>query len=149
MLPAHTLAASCPNGQPTDSSGQCCAPGEILTTTDRKCCPSAYVQYSGAGTTSCTQSASDCASSSASDPTGCLFTTYINPLINILSAAVGLVVVIGIIYGAIEYITSAGDPQKASSGKKHIMNALIGLAAFLFLYAFLQFIVPGGLFNGA
>ena len=77
----------------------------------------------------------------------CLFDTYVNPFIALLSAAVGVVVVISIIYGSIEFIQSGGDPGKAASGKKHITNALIGLAAFLMLYGFLQFILPGGLFN--
>lgn len=78
----------------------------------------------------------------------CLIDVYANPIISLLSAAVGVLVVITIVYGSIEFIQSGGDPGKAASGKKHITNALIGLAAFLMLYAFLQFILPGGLLHG-
>ncbi|MGH7142141.1 MAG: hypothetical protein ACREF5_01560 [Candidatus Saccharimonadales bacterium] len=91
--------------------------------------------------------ANDEKSSSTTD-TQCLFSKYVNPVIDLLSAAVGVVVVIAIIIGAIEYTSSAGDPQRSASGRQHIMNALLGLFAYFFLYAFLQFIVPGGLFNG-
>jgi len=80
-------------------------------------------------------------------PRACLFSKYLNPVINLLSAVVGLVVVIGIIFGAIQVSSSAGDPQKAASGKGHIRNALLGLLAYILLYSFLQFIIPGGKFN--
>lgn len=78
----------------------------------------------------------------------CLFAKYINPAIALISAAVGVAIAIAIIVGGIEYITSAGDPQRAASGKKRIVNALIGLVAFALLFAFLQFIIPGGVLNG-
>jgi hypothetical protein len=80
--------------------------------------------------------------------TTCLFAKYINPLVNLLSAVVAVVVVIGIIVGAVQFSSSAGDPQKAANGKNHIRNALFGLLAYLLLYAFLQFIIPGGFLNG-
>lgn len=80
--------------------------------------------------------------------TACLFAKYLNPAIQLISAAVGIAIVIAIVLGAMEYITSGGDPQRAASGKKRIVEALIGLAAFALLYAFLQFIIPGGLANG-
>ena len=73
---------------------------------------------------------------------------YVNPLITMLSVLVGVVIVIAIIYGGIEYIMAEGDPQKAAAGRKRIINALFALAAFLLLYGFLQFIVPGGVLNG-
>lgn len=70
---------------------------------------------------------------------------YINPLISLLTVIVGLAVVIGIIIGAIQVITSAGDPQKAASGRDHVRNAIIALVAYIFLFGFLQFLIPGGL----
>lgn len=85
--------------------------------------------------------------STQKNPSSCLFAKYVNPLIALLSAAVGVVVVISIITGAIQFSSSAGDPQKAANAKNKIRNALLGLLAYLLLYAFLQFIVPGGKFN--
>lgn len=80
--------------------------------------------------------------------TTCLYKKYINPLVQLLSALVGLAVVISIIYGGIQYVTSAGDPQRTEAGKKRIVESLVGLAAFMLLYVFLQFITPGGILNG-
>lgn len=74
-------------------------------------------------------------------------TGYINGAISLLSALVGVVAVISVITGGIQYSTSAGDPQKAAKAKGRIMNAIIALVAFGLLYGFLQFIIPGGLFN--
>jgi len=88
-----------------------------------------------------------CCPQNSADGTSCLFAKYVNPLIQVLSALVGVAVVISIIYGGIEYVTSAGDPQRAEAGKKRIIESLVGLAAFMLLYAFLQYITPGGILN--
>lgn len=82
------------------------------------------------------------------DASSCLFGKYINPLVQLLSALVGIAVVISIIYGGIQYVTSAGDPQRAEAGKKRIIESLVGLAAFMLLFAFIQYVLPGGILNG-
>jgi hypothetical protein len=76
-----------------------------------------------------------------------LITSYIDPTINLLSVMVGVAVVISIVFGGIQYASSAGDSSKVSAAKNRIRNALVALIAFMFLYAGLQFIVPGGVFN--
>jgi hypothetical protein len=72
---------------------------------------------------------------------------YINPAINMLSGAFGIIVVISLILGGIQYTTSAGDPQKVAQAKKRIINTVVALVAFFFLFGFLQFLIPGGLFG--
>jgi len=74
-----------------------------------------------------------------------LFKKYLNPFIAFLSIVVGIAVVIGIIVGGIQYITSGGDPQAAANGKRHLRNAVIAFLMYLFLYALLNFLIPGGL----
>ena len=73
-----------------------------------------------------------------------LIANYINPIILLLSALVAMAVVIGIVVGAIQIMASTGDPQKHAKGKKHIQDALIGLVGYVLLFAFLQFLIPGG-----
>jgi hypothetical protein len=81
------------------------------------------------------------------DQNGCdLVKKYVNPTINVLSIIVGLMAVISIIIGAIQYITSTGDPQKVSAAKGRISKTIFAFIAYAFLYAFLQFIIPGGIF---
>jgi len=75
-----------------------------------------------------------------------IFNQYVNPFINFLAALVGVAVVISIIYGGIQYGSSAGDPQKITAAKTRIRNALIALVTFMFLFSLLKFLLPGGLF---
>jgi hypothetical protein len=60
---------------------------------------------------------------------------------------VGIVVVISLILGGVEYSSSEGDPQKSAKAKRRIANTLFALIAYFFLFAFLQFLIPNGLFN--
>jgi len=76
-----------------------------------------------------------------------LVEAYIDPAINLLSALVGIMVVIGLITGAIQFAASAGSPQKAAKARERMINSGIALFAFAFLWAFLQFLVPGGIFH--
>ncbi|HUC89964.1 MAG TPA: pilin [Patescibacteria group bacterium] len=73
---------------------------------------------------------------------------YLNPAINALSAVVGLVVVISLVIGAIQYSSSRDNPQAVGAAKKRITNAILALVSFFLLWAFLQWIVPGGFLNG-
>lgn len=81
------------------------------------------------------------------EATGCgIVEKYVNPLINFLAAAVGMVVTIMIIVGGIQYSSAGGDPAKVTAAKNKIMNALIAFAVFLSLYAILSWLIPGGFF---
>lgn len=66
--------------------------------------------------------------------------------LNILTAGVGIVAVGGIVYGSILY-TSAGDSsEKVKKAISVIMNVVIGIVAYVAMYAVLQFLIPGGIF---
>jgi hypothetical protein len=75
----------------------------------------------------------------------CIKAHYLIPLATTLSALVAVAVVAGIVIGGIQYSTSAGDPQKVAQAKARISKALIALIVYFFLFAILQFLVPGGL----
>lgn len=67
--------------------------------------------------------------------------------LNWLAVGVAAVVLIGIVYGAIIYATAAGDESKAKHGIEIIRNAVIALILYALMWSFLQFLIPGGLFN--
>ena len=71
----------------------------------------------------------------------------INTIIIALSAGIGIVVIIMIIVGGIQYTTAGGDSSRVAAAKSRIFNAVIALVAFFFMFGFLQWIVPGGLFR--
>lgn len=74
-----------------------------------------------------------------------LIEKYINPLIKLLSGLVGVLVVISIIVAGIQYSSAGGDPSKVVAARKRITTAIIALLAYLFMFAFLQWLLPGGI----
>lgn len=72
---------------------------------------------------------------------------YIMPITRFLAAIVGLVVVISIVVGGIQYASAEDDPQKVAKAKDRILNSLLGLLTFMLLYGLLEWIIPGGILN--
>jgi hypothetical protein len=109
-----------------------------LTPTPSGCVPNTSDQsYTTAPATTCGEGACD------------LVSNYLNPSIDLVSLLVGVVCVASIIMGGIQYSSSAGDPQKSARARGRIINTIIAFLAYLFLYAFLQFLIPGGLLHTA
>lgn len=76
----------------------------------------------------------------------CGIIAYIVLAINILSGLVGIIIVIMLVYSGIRYTTARDDPQAVSDAKHHIRDAIIALIFYLVAFAFLQWLVPGGVF---
>lgn len=70
----------------------------------------------------------------------------LNNIVKVLSGLVGVVVVGTIVLGGIQYAAAGDKAEAVSAAKQRIINGLIALLAFLFIYAFLQWLVPGGIF---
>jgi hypothetical protein len=68
-------------------------------------------------------------------------------IFNWLSIGVTIAVLIGIVYGAIIYTTSGGSPERAKQGIGIIRTAILALLMFFMMWATLNWLVPGGLFN--
>jgi hypothetical protein len=76
-----------------------------------------------------------------------------NPIINILkgfaqflAVGVGLAVVGGIIFGGFTYMTARADAGQTQKGEEIIRNAIIGLLLYIFMFALLNWVIPGGIF---
>lgn len=76
----------------------------------------------------------------------CGIIKYIIVITNVLAALVGVVVLFSVVMGGIQYSTAGANPKIVAMARKRIINALLALAVFVFMYAFLQWLVPGGLF---
>lgn len=75
-----------------------------------------------------------------------------NPIIDMvlaitrfLSAGAGIVCVASMIVGAIQFTASGGNPKATSDAVKRMASSAGALVFFLFIYAILNWIVPGGL----
>lgn len=76
-------------------------------------------------------------------------TNMILEISNFVFAGVGVLCLFGIAVGGIVYASAGGDAGKTKQGISYIVNAVIGLAIFLFLFVLLNYLVPGGFFNNA
>ena len=74
-------------------------------------------------------------------------TNDINDFVTFLTGLVGIVAVGNIIAGGIQYTAAGGNPQMLASARKRIANAILALVAFLLIWAFVQWLVPGGVFG--
>ena len=68
-------------------------------------------------------------------------------IIRILSAGVGIIVIASIIVGGIQFAASRSDPQASASAIGRIRTSLIALIIYIFAYAILNFVIPGGFFT--
>jgi hypothetical protein len=66
--------------------------------------------------------------------------------INLLGALIVIGASAMIVFAGIEYIAAADNPERVKKAKQKITNVIIGIVAFFFLYAFLQWLIPGGAF---
>lgn len=67
-------------------------------------------------------------------------------LVRFLSAGIGIAVVIFIILAGIQYSTSEGNPEQTQQAKNKIRDAIVGLIIYIFAFALVQYLVPGGVF---
>lgn len=68
-------------------------------------------------------------------------------VINILTAGIGIVAVGGIVYASILWTTAEDKNAQIVKSKETMFNVVLGLVAFALLWAFLQFLIPGGVFK--
>lgn len=88
------------------------------------------------------------ATAGCSASAGCdLVANYVNPFIKLLTILFGAIAAISLILGAIQYISSEGDPQKSSRAKNRMVNTVFAIIAYAVLYGFLQFLLPKGAFQ--
>ena len=67
--------------------------------------------------------------------------------INILTAGVGIAAVGGIVVAGLRYSAARENAGEVTKAKEMILNIAIGLVAYAAMYAFLQFLIPGGIFT--
>jgi heme/copper-type cytochrome/quinol oxidase subunit 2 len=68
-------------------------------------------------------------------------------LVRFLSIGVGIVVIASVVYSGVMYSTSQGNPEKTGQAKSRIQTSIMALVFYLFIFAIVQFLVPGGLFG--
>lgn len=71
---------------------------------------------------------------------------YLNPAVSLLTVIVGVIAAISIVVAGIQYASAGSDPGKVQKAKERIGQTLLGLLAYILLFSFLNYLIPGGLF---
>ena len=77
-----------------------------------------------------------------SDGVGCI----LRLVVDIMSIGIGILGVIGITVVGIQYLTAGGDEGKVKKSKQRMFEIVIGLVAYVVIYAALRWLLPN--FNG-
>lgn len=63
-------------------------------------------------------------------------------VINIMSIIIGILAAIGIAVTGIQYLTAGGNEEKTRKAKRRLFEIVIGVAAYVLLYVFLNWLIP-------
>ena len=66
--------------------------------------------------------------------------------VDIMTAGIAILAVIGIVISGVQYLTAGGNEEKLKKSKRRIFEIVIGLAAYVIVYALLKWLLPT--FNG-
>jgi len=71
---------------------------------------------------------------------------YLVIFINFFSGVVGVLAVLVLIISGIQYSAARDNPSAVSAARQRILSTVIGLAFYIFFFAILQYLIPGGIF---
>ncbi|MBQ6375332.1 hypothetical protein IJJ37_00105 [Candidatus Saccharibacteria bacterium] len=63
-------------------------------------------------------------------------------VVEIMTIGIGIVGAIGITIAGIQYITAGGNEEQTRKAKRRIFEIVIGLFAYVLIYAALTFLIP-------
>ena len=64
-------------------------------------------------------------------------------VINVMSIGIGILAVIGITVVGIQYLTAGANEEQVRKSKRRLIEIVIGIIAYILLYALLQWLIPG------
>jgi hypothetical protein len=69
---------------------------------------------------------------------------YAQTAVNVILLVAGVVAILYLLWSGIQYITSAGNPEKAKAARAGIINAVIGIIIIVAAYYIIRFAVGAG-----
>ena len=87
----------------------------------------------------------DCVQINSQDPNNNPIYTYLRAIIRFVAAGVGLGLVLLVVIAGIRWTLSQGNPQAIAAALKLLVSAVVGLIAFVLLFAILNYLIPGNL----
>lgn len=69
-------------------------------------------------------------------------------VLNVLTFGIGIAGTLGIVIAGVMYLTARDNEAQMVKAKNMLLNVVIGLVAYALLWAFLQWLIPGGIIGG-
>ena len=69
----------------------------------------------------------------------------LNMVLVVVTTGVGIAAVGSIVFAGVLYITARDNAAQVSKAKTMITNTIIGIIAYILMWAFLEWIIPGGI----
>lgn len=133
---------TCDDGSTPGADGKC-ADG---STPGKKTAEQPSGSYKGTQTQNCGKAQTNILSCDK-DSSGSEVIGYIlKAILMIMSVGVGILAVGGIVYGAILYSSAQDNAAQTKKAIEVIINTVIGLLLYIFMYSILNWLVPGGVF---
>ncbi len=63
-------------------------------------------------------------------------------VVNIMTVGIGILGVVGISVVGIQYLTAGGSEEKTRKAKRRMLEIVIGLAAYVLIYAVVKWLMP-------
>lgn len=89
-----------------------------------------------------------CPYSNDADENGKCVYWILNVALTVLTFGVGAAGVLGIAISGVQYLTARDNEAQVQKAKSRILQVVIGLAAYAVLWTALNWLIPGGIFNG-
>lgn len=83
----------------------------------------------------------DCASKADSED-GQGIICILELVVEIMTVGIGILAAIGIGVAGVQYLTAGGSEEQTRKAKRRIFEIVIGLAAYVLIYALLYFLLP-------
>jgi hypothetical protein cdiviTM7_00602 len=69
----------------------------------------------------------------------------LNMVLVVVTTGVGIAAVGSIVFAGVLYITARDNAAQVSKAKTMITNTIVGIIAYILMWAFLEWIIPGGI----
>lgn len=73
--------------------------------------------------------------------------SVLNVVLTVLTYGIGIAGTIGIVIVGIQYMTAKDNAGQMAAAKTRLIAIVVGLAAYAVMWAFLQWLLPGGIFS--
>ena len=80
---------------------------------------------------------------SCDDGKGSGVISVLNFVVNIMTIGIGILAAIGITVVGIQYLTAGGNEEQVRKSKRRLIEIVIGIAAYVVIYALLVWLLPG------